>query len=231
MCINSKEECVDSVFDNFEHHIRDANYFKSRILLAATNEIVNEVNGGMMPGDMHEFASVDTVGDINSCTMFPTKFLNSLSLSGLPEHILRLKKDTVMILLCNMDIKGGHCNGIGYLVTVTYICKYRQKCYGDFASDTYAIRRTEFSIRVDTSPVPNQNCFCSHNKQSPGSVRQKMWCLASKNLCTHGQIYVAFSCCGNPENIFVLAKQPQFDEYELEKGKTYMKNVVYTKVI
>jgi hypothetical protein len=48
MCINSKEECVDSVFDNFEHHIRDANYFKSRILLAATNEIVNEVNGEMV---------------------------------------------------------------------------------------------------------------------------------------------------------------------------------------
>ncbi len=34
----------------------------------------------------------------------------------LPEHELKLKFNTVVILLPNMDIKGGHCNGTRYLV-------------------------------------------------------------------------------------------------------------------
>ena len=35
---------VDEVFDDFESNIGDKSYFRSRILLAATNEIVDEVN-------------------------------------------------------------------------------------------------------------------------------------------------------------------------------------------
>ena len=48
--------------------------------------------------------------------MIPTKYLNLLILSDLPKHELKLKKNTVVILLRNMDIKAGHCNGTRYLV-------------------------------------------------------------------------------------------------------------------
>ena len=108
MCLDSKDEVVEAVFDDFEANIGNADYFKSRVLLAATNEIVNEVNDEMVErihGDLHTFRSVDTVGDLDNQTMFPTEFLNSLSLSGLPEHELKLKVNTVVILLRNMDIK------------------------------------------------------------------------------------------------------------------------------
>ena len=40
----SKDDVVDEVFDDFESNIGDKSYFRSRILLAATNEIVDEVN-------------------------------------------------------------------------------------------------------------------------------------------------------------------------------------------
>ena len=59
---------------------------------------------------------VDTVEDVDDFTMFPTEFLNSLSLPGLPEHELHLAINTVVIILRNMDIKAGHCNGSRYLV-------------------------------------------------------------------------------------------------------------------
>ena len=119
MCRNSKDEIVDAVFDDFEENIGNPEYFKSRILLAATNAIVNEVNNEMVdriPGDLHTFYSIDTVEDIDDSTMFPTEFLDKLSLSGLPEHELHLKINTVVILLRNMDIKTGYCNGSQYLV-------------------------------------------------------------------------------------------------------------------
>ena len=116
---NAKDEIVDAVFDDFEENIGNPEYFKSRILLAATNAIVNEVNNEMVdriPGDLHTFYSIDTVEDIDDSTMFPTEFLNSLSLPGLPEHELHLKINTIVILLRDMDIKAGHCSGSQYLV-------------------------------------------------------------------------------------------------------------------
>ena len=90
MCQPSKDE----VFDDFKSHIGDAEYFQGRVLLATTNKIVDEVNDEMVervPGDLHTFHSIDKVGDIDNATMFPTEFLNSLNLSGLPEHMLKLK--------------------------------------------------------------------------------------------------------------------------------------------
>jgi len=55
--------------------------------------------------------------------MFPPEYLNKLNPSGLPQQKLRLKENMVVILLRNMDLPGGHCNGTRYLVT--HIGTYR----------------------------------------------------------------------------------------------------------
>ena len=129
----SKEEVIEEIFEDFEANIGNSGYFQSRVLLTATNQIINEVNNEMvdrMPGDLHWFTSVDTVDDLDDATMFPTKYLNTLSLSGLPEHELNLKVDIVVILLRNMDIKVGHCNGTRYLVK--HIGQFRLVLYNKF---------------------------------------------------------------------------------------------------
>jgi ATP-dependent DNA helicase PIF1 len=244
MCVESMEECVDSVFDDFEVNIGNADYFKSRILLAATNEIVNEINDKMVkriPGDIHEFASVDTVVDTDSSTMFPTEFLNSLSLSGLPEHLLKLKIDTVVILLRNMDIQGGHCNGTRYLVK--HIGKYRLvleklDCKDDDRNKTLILPRIptryggqSFPFELTRLQFPIKIAFALTINRAQGQSAKRCGILLPKNIWTHGQIYVAFSRCGNPDNIFVWAEQSQFEEYGLDKSKKYVKNVVYREVI
>ena len=65
---------------------------------------------------IHLQVSVDTVGDTDNPTMFPPEFLNKQNPSGLPQHKLMLKKNTVVILLRNMDLPDRHCNGTRYLV-------------------------------------------------------------------------------------------------------------------
>ena len=64
-----------------------------------------------------------------------------------------------------------------------------------------------------------------------GQSAQKCGILLPKNVWTHGQVYVAFSCCGNPHNIFVWAEQSHFKDCQgrLELGKKNIKNVVYKK--
>ena len=99
MCQPSKDEVIQKVFDDFKSHLNDAEDFQGRVLLATTNKIVDEVNDEMVeriPGDLHTFHSIDTVG----------------------EHTLKLKINTEVILLQNLDICAGHCNGTRYLVKV-----------------------------------------------------------------------------------------------------------------
>ena len=52
------DDVVDTVFDDFEANIGNNDYFKSRVLLAATNAVVNEVNDELIdriPGDIETF--------------------------------------------------------------------------------------------------------------------------------------------------------------------------------
>ena len=119
-------EVIEEVFDDFKSHIGDAEYFQGRVLLASISKRVDEVNDEMVeriPGDLHTFHSIDTGEDVDNSTMFPTEFLNSLNLSGLPEDTLKVKVYSAVILLWNMDISDGHCTGTRYLVKM--IGQYR----------------------------------------------------------------------------------------------------------
>ena len=58
MCHESNDDVVDEVFDDFECNIGDKSYFRSRILLVATNEIFDEANDELVeriPGDLRTF--------------------------------------------------------------------------------------------------------------------------------------------------------------------------------
>ena len=244
MCLDSKDEVVDKVFDDFQANIGNAEYFKSRILLAATNQIVNEVNDEMvekLPGEVSTFCSVDTVGDLDNSTMFPTEYLNGLSLSGLPEHELKLKVNTVVILLRNMDINAGHCNGTRYLVK--QIGKYRLVLHKldakeDDKNKVLILPRIplryggqSFPFELTRLQFPIKIAFALTINRAQGQSASKCGILLPRDVWTHGQIYVAFSRSGNPNNVYVWAEQSQFGPYGLDPGKRYVKNVVYREVI
>ena len=69
--------------------------------------------------------------------------------------------------------------------------------------------------------------------RAQGQSAQKCGILLTKNVWTHGQVYVAFSQCGNPHNIFVWAEQSHFKDSQGKRdpGKKYLKNVVYKEVL
>lgn len=160
MCMDSKEDVINHVFDDFENNVGVPEYFQSRAIVAATNEVVNDVNDmltDLLPGEVRTFKSVDTVGDDDNPTSFPSEFLNSLCLSGMPDHEIKIKLESIVILLRNMDLSSGHCNGTRY--TVKHIGDYRivlKKLYsnGD-ADDVYVLPR----IPMASSPDQNYRLF------------------------------------------------------------------------
>jgi ATP-dependent DNA helicase PIF1 len=61
------------------------------------------------------FNSTDTVSfkeqELNNYQPYPTEYLNSLKASGFPLSRLALKPSCPLMLLCNLDVSIGLCNG------------------------------------------------------------------------------------------------------------------------
>jgi ATP-dependent DNA helicase PIF1 len=65
----------------------------------------------MFPGDTITFRSIDKLIADSQQAKFPTEFLNTLNISGLPPHILELKVGLPIILTRNINPAAGLCNG------------------------------------------------------------------------------------------------------------------------
>lgn len=246
MARDERKDVIDEIFGDLRYYIGDKQYLKSRMILAADNEIVNETNLELvkkLPGEMNKFKSVDNAVDDEGGSLFPAEYLNTQNPSGIAEHELNLKVNSVVILLRNMNIPAGHCNGTRYIVKA--IGKYRlvlEKLDADFddedkililpripmvsneSSTAFKLKRLQFPVKLAFA--------VTFNRAQGQSVGEKCGILLPKKIWTHGQIYVAFSRCGNPRNIFVWADQLELlKKYDLPKGKKYLTNVVYKEVL
>ena len=63
-----------------------------------------------------EKTSIDELA-LDETAPIPTEFLNSLTDGGLPPHVLNLKRGVPVMLLRNLRVDEGLCNGTRLLVT------------------------------------------------------------------------------------------------------------------
>ena len=86
----------------------------------------------------------------------------------------------------------------------------------------FGMCRLQFPLKV---------AFVLTINRAQGQSASKCGILLPKNVWTHGQIDVAFSRCGNPDNIHVWAEQGLFKDYDLIEDACYVKNIVYQEVV
>ena len=91
-----------------------------RAILCPRNDDTLKINGEIlkrMPGEARVYASADTVSTIVDTSQeelanYSTEFINSLTPSRMPPHLLTLKIGCLIMLLRNLNTKKGRCNGI-----------------------------------------------------------------------------------------------------------------------
>ena len=91
---------------NIARNYKNRQWLSARATLAATNNDVNAINFSIqngIPGKATTYKSIDTVMNQDEVVNYPTEFLNSLDLLGMPPHILTLKIGVPIILLRNIN--------------------------------------------------------------------------------------------------------------------------------
>ena len=223
--VKSVEELKNSVFPNIQTHFKDHKWLCERAILAPKNVNVNAINleiQQQLPGEATLYKSIDTVKGEDAAVQYPTEFLNSLELSGMPSHCLRLKIGSSIMLLRNLDAPR-LCNGTRLCVktlmphvieaTIMTGCAKGE----DVFIPRIPLRPTGIDLPFELKRLqfPVRLAFAMSINKSQGQSLK----VAGVNLETpcfsHGQLYVACSRVGTGKNLYLLAPD----------GKT--KNVVY----
>ena len=130
---NTVESLIDTIYPgvNAMPHPHD-NYFSEHSILSARNDDVDELYKrivdmlykrivDMFPGEERVYHSADSIKETRdedgNELMYPTEYLNSINVSGLPLKKLAMKEGCPVMILPNLDPQEGVCNGTRGIVT------------------------------------------------------------------------------------------------------------------
>lgn len=223
----SKEELIGRVFPNVAQNFKNHNWLSERAILAAKNKDVDDLNASIqnfIPGQLFSFKSVDTVINQDEVVNYPTEFLNSLELPGLPPHNLQLKVGSVIIMLRNIN-QPRLCNGtrlavkklMNNVIEATIIKgKYKGE---DVLIPRIPMIPTDLPFDFKRLQFPVRLAFAMTINKSQGQSLEVCGINLEFPCFAHGQLYVACSRVGKPSSLFIYAPE----------NKT--KNVVYQKAL
>ncbi|GAU49007.1 hypothetical protein TSUD_284940 [Trifolium subterraneum] len=195
-------------------------YLLNRAILASTIECVDSINDyvlSLMPGEETEYLSANSVDrleihDEAVVRLFTPEFLASLRTSGLPNHSIKLKVGTPIMLMRNLNQYSGLCNGTRMIVTKHAQHVLEAKVIGGKYHGNII-----FLPRIDMSPSQSPWPFKLNRRQFPVIVSFAMTINKSqgqsldyvgiylpRSVFSHGQIYVAVSRVKSKQGIKIL---------------------------
>ncbi|KAL4566121.1 hypothetical protein LXL04_030231 [Taraxacum kok-saghyz] len=234
----SKDDLNDAIFPSLQINGGSSDYFISRAILSTKNENVDEINDQLIDrfiGEQRVYYSFDEAEDDKN-NLYPMKFLNSLNVSGLPPHYLRLKIGCPIILLRNIDPSNGLCNGTrmickGFQMNVIdaeiVVAHHAGKrvflpriplCPSADDMLPFKLKRKQFPIRLSFAMTINK---------VQGQTIPNVGVYLPESVFSHGQLYVALSRGISRKNIKVLVKPVK----EFSNEGVYTSNVVYREVL
>lgn len=231
MCLNIRREnaaairecqqqLIDWVYPNIGEHLHDHAWLGERAILSVKNQMVDEINLKIimsLPGELIQCASADSTDAEEDAVAQPVEILNSLSPAGMPPHLLQLKIGIPLILLRNLNPSQGLCNGTRLILTSLI----NNHTLGVVINSGANRGRTTYIPRITMMPrvgeyyfnwkrrqFPVRPAFSMTINKSQGQTFKRVGVWLEEAVFTHGQLYVAASRVGHPDNIkFAVSKK------------------------
>uniref|UniRef100_A0A183C066 ATP-dependent DNA helicase n=1 Tax=Globodera pallida TaxID=36090 RepID=A0A183C066_GLOPA len=242
------EDVINFCFPSalFNSPLENANAIADNAILCPTNNDVQYINNlalDRMSGNATDYMSIDepleTVEDNNTFRAdFNMEAVHNEMPSGIPPHKLKLKVGTPIMLLRNLDVHQGLCNGTRLQVMRmsddNLFCRILTGPRAD-VNQTIVLPRIKFEygrgrnhrgLRFQRLQFPVRACFAMTVNKAQGQTLQRMaLVLRGKQCFAHGQVYVAMSRVTRMDGIRVYAPSCQSGDY------SYIANVVYHELL
>ena len=233
----------NNVFDNFEENATDPDYLAKRAIMSSKNDTINEKNYHMidrLPGDMHISYSRDKCVDDDHVTMHDEHCLNAVNVSGIPPHRLPLKIGALIILIRNLHVAEGHCNGTRYFIIQLTDNLIKAKKVTGGENSVILIPRIPMISKESSYPIPFKRvqfpvlgAYYLTVNRAQGQTLERAGLYLEESVFSHGHLYVGFGRCGDPRSFFVYANQAEFQHIQkhLENGSHYTRNIVCPELL
>ncbi|XP_010484838.1 PREDICTED: ATP-dependent DNA helicase PIF1-like [Camelina sativa] len=206
--------------------------FSDWILAVGDGKIAEPNDGEALIDIPDEFVIKNVDDPIDAISRAVSEFLNSIRLSGLPNHMLQLKIGAHVMLLRIIDPKGGLCNNTRLKITqmgnnVLEACVI----IGDRVGDKVLIPKvmikpsdTKLPFRMRRSEFPLVVAFAMTINKSQGQSLEEVGLFLPRPVFSHGQLYVALLKVTSKKGlrVFIVDKEGE--------PKTQTMNVVFKEI-
>ncbi|XP_076290998.1 uncharacterized protein LOC143214169 [Lasioglossum baleicum] len=199
----------------------------NRAILTLTNDQANSINSAVL--DMFEaeemhYRSLNSTVTADESVQYPTEFLESIAVPGLPAHILKVKIGVPVMLMRNLN-PPKLCNGTRLLIKALHRhVIHAMILTGSGKGEMVFIPRipiipTNFPFQFKRIQFPISVCFAMTINKAQGQMLQIAGIDVRSDCFSHGQFYVACSRVTSPSHLFICT------------SNRTVKNVVYQEAL